>query len=141
MNLNQLADLAEQWCDDPTSGIDGVDLSREDWVGIRFAQEVRDFTTLWLTIGEITVAFEAYLSPPPPNNQDRVYELCLKRNDRTWLAHIAIDRHGDLVVRGQFPVADLTDQKIDDVIGATHELVEMTFRQIIQVGFRASDSG
>ena len=136
MNLDQVADLAVGWVNDPDSGVAGIDLSREGWLGIRFAQEVRDFTTLWLAIGDITVSFEAYLSPPPPKNPDKVYELCLKRNSSVWLAHIAIDRHGDLVIRGQFPIADLDERKLDEVIGATYELVELTFGLVIRIGFR-----
>ncbi len=135
MNSAQLVDLARTWQADPDSGVVGIDLSRDGWVGVRFEQTVRDFTTTWFSVGELTVTYEAYLSPPPRVNRAQVYELCLKRNASYWLAHIAIDRHGDLVIRGQFPVADAHEYKFDDVLGVVYELVELTFRPVVRMGF------
>ncbi len=141
MTLAELTEIAQRWLADPESGVVGIDISRSGWVGVRFAQTVRDFTTVWFAVGELTVAYEAYLSPPPRVNGERVYELCLKRNASFWLAHIAIDRHGDLVVRGQFPIADADEDKLDDVLGVVYELVELTFRPLIRIGFERSSEG
>ncbi len=137
MSSTRLAEIADRWLADPDSGVAGIDHTREGWVGVRIAQTVRDFTTIWFSVGELTVTHEAYLSPLPPSNRERVYELCLKRNAGVWLAHIAIDRHGDLVIRGQFPIADFSEEKLDEVIGTVYELVELTFRPIIELGFRS----
>ena len=105
--------------------------------GIRMAQRVRDFTTIWFDVGERTVGFEAYLLPEPPQGREAVYRLCLARNWSSWPAVIAVDRSGDLYVRGRIALTEFDRETIDRAVGSVYQVVELTFLRLVDVGFRS----
>lgn len=135
MNQRQAWDLLVE----TTLGLvadDGSDVvNAEEFEGrwaVRMAQQTRDFTTVWFTVGERTVGFEAYLLPNPSSGHHEVYRQLLARNFAMWRAHFAIDRKGDLFLVGRVPLSDLTSGVIDEVFGAVYEAVELSFRSLLR---------
>ena len=103
--------------------------------GVRFRQSVRDFTTMWLDIGDRTLGVEAFLLPDPPHNRADVYRYCLRRNATSWPVHIALDRPGDLVIVGRIGLEAVSENAIDGLLGSVYELVEVSFRPLVRLGF------
>lgn len=103
--------------------------------GVRLAQTSRDFTTLWFEIGELTVATEAYLLPPPHTNHAEVYRQALMRNDRSWPAYVAMDVTGGLYVRTRTPLVCFDAVRLEEAVGASYELVEVAFRALVTAAF------
>jgi hypothetical protein len=99
------------------------------------AQQTRDFTTIWFDVGTITIGFEAYLLPPPPHNRAEVLNHCLKRNYRAWPAYIAADDRGELYIRGRIPIAGISEDAIETAVGAVYELVEVSFKPLVRLGY------
>jgi Putative bacterial sensory transduction regulator len=130
-----LESITTQWVADPDSDVVWAGDHEGRW-GIRMAQRTRDFTTMWFDVGERTIGFEAYLLPEPPHGRAAVYRLCLARNWSAWPAAIAIDRSGDLYVTGRISLSDVDGESIDRAVGAVYEAVELTFRTIVELGFR-----
>ena len=129
-----LASITRAWVDDPDSDVVWTGEHEDRW-GLRMAQQTRDFTTVWFAVGEITIGFEAYLLPPPRYNQAEVLAYCLKRNYRSWPAYIAADDRGELYVRGRIPIANLTEADIETAVGSIYELIEISFRPLLKLGF------
>lgn len=125
------------WAADPDSDVVWAG-DHEGRRGIRVAQQARDFTTIWFDIGEHTLSVEAYLLPSPPRRQTEVYRMCLLRNASSWPVFISLDRHGDLYIRGRWPLTEVSTATIDGLVGAVYELVELTFKPLVRIGFRAS---
>lgn len=127
--------LTLEWVDDATSSVVWAGAHEGRW-GIRIRQEAREATTVWIDVGDLTVAFEAYLLPKPRFRREEVYRLSLTRNHRSWPAYISIDDQGDLFIRGRIGLSDLSRERIDQVIGAVYEVVEISFRVIARAGFQ-----
>ncbi|RPI22851.1 MAG: hypothetical protein EHM57_04785 [Actinobacteria bacterium] len=133
--LRLLTATTTRWVGDPESDVVWAGEHDGLW-GIRMAQRVRDFTTVWFDVGERTVGFETYLLPDPPHGHEAVYRMSLRRNWSSWPVAIAMDRSSDLYVKGRIPLSVLDEEAIDGAVGAVYELVELTFRTLVDVGFR-----
>lgn len=103
--------------------------------GLRMRQECREATTMWFTIGEHTVSFEAYLLPAPSQNEAEVYRHCLVRSYRSWPAALAISPQGDLYAIGRIPLAAVNETSLDEAIAAVYQVVEMSFRPLLALGY------
>lgn len=125
------------WVDDPDSDVVWAGEYEGRW-GIRLAQRSRDFTTIWFAIGERTLSVEAYLLPEPPHRREEVYRMCLQRNASSWPVTISLDRRGDLYIRGRHRLSDVSTATIDGLVGAVYELVELTFKPLVRIGFQAT---
>ncbi len=107
--------------------------------GLRMRQTCREATTVWFTVGDHTVGFEAYLLPPPPHEAEAVYRHCLIRGYRSWPAAIAIGPEGDLFVIGRIPLDALDERRLDEAIAAVYEVVEMSFPALLDLGYRTRE--
>ncbi len=125
----------ERWAADESSDVVWAG-EYEGRRGIRMAQMCRDFTTVWFDVGERTVGFEAYVMPQPPHADAAFYRYCMARNWRSWPAHLAIDDRGDLFAIGRIPLATLSEETLDGVVGAVYELIELAFRTLLRIGFQ-----
>lgn len=124
----------EAWLVDEESDVVWAGEFEGRW-GIRLVQRCRDFTTMWFTVGERTVGYEAYLLPEPPHRRDEVFRLCLVRNHRSWPAAISMDRQGDLYVGGRIALAAMSPAALDEAVGAVYETIELSFSQLVSIGF------
>jgi hypothetical protein len=110
---------------------DGGDLR---WY-VRMRGEAKEHTTIWITLGQRTLRYEAYVMPAPEENVAEVYEQALRRNEKLVGAHFAIGVEDALFLRGELPVAALTEAELDRVIGSIYSYVEQAFPTMIRLGF------
>lgn len=130
--LRLLRRVTDDWVDDPDSAVVWAG-SHDGRQGLRMSQETRDFTTIWFDIGELTVRFEAYLLPGRSGDVAEVYRRCLVRNWTSWPATIALDRDGDLYVIGRVPLEQFDEAALDRAVGSVYEVVDLTFRTLVEV--------
>lgn len=123
-----------RWVADPRSDVEWAGPFENRW-GIRLVQRVRDKTTMWFDVGDLTVGYEAYLLPDPPLGKEAVYRYCLARNATAWPSSISVDRDGDLYVRGRIPLAEFDEEALDRAVGSVYEIVELSFRTLVRLGF------
>lgn len=129
-----IVDATRSWVEDPDSSAvwSGV---HEGRLGLRMAQATRDFTTIWLDVGDLTVATEAYLLPAPRHDHAEVYRQALRRNHDAWPAFIALDVTGGLYVRSRSRLAGYSEQVLEETVGATYALVDLAFPGLVAAGF------
>lgn len=125
--------------EDPASDIVWAG-THEGRPGVRVRQTVREATTIWFDVGERTVRFEAYLLPRPAHNEAAVYRHCLVRAYRAWPATLGIGPDGDLFILGRIPLGALDEVRLDEAIAAVYEVVEMSFLQLLELGFRPREN-
>lgn len=123
------------WVSDPESDVEYAEQVDDRWA-VRMRQGVRSATTVWWTVGDRSVAAEAYVLPAPPANQAEVYRLCLLRNHRMWRCHFSLDREGAVVLTGRLKVAEVTPRSLDLLLGEIYEAVELSFRPLVMMAFR-----
>ena len=110
---------------------DGGDLR---WY-VRMKGEQKEYTTVWLSLGQRTLKYETYVMPAPLENVQQVYETALRRNERLVGAHFAIGVEDALFLRGELPLAALTEAELDRVIGSLYAYVEQTFPVLVRIGY------
>lgn len=102
---------------------------------VRMHGEAKEYITIWLTLGQRTLRYEAYVMPAPVENVAAVYEQALRRNERLVGAHFAIGVEDALFLRGELPLAALTEDELDRVIGSLYAYVEQAFPALIRLGY------
>ena len=102
---------------------------------VRMMGEEKEFTTVWLTLGQRTLQYETYVMPAPEENAEQLYEQLLRRNDRIVGAHFSIGIEDAVFLRGELPLHALTEPEIDRVLGTLYATVERHFPVLIRIGF------
>ncbi|MCU1658247.1 MAG: uncharacterized protein JWO57_2903 [Pseudonocardiales bacterium] len=95
-------------------------------------------TACWLTIGTHALEIEAFVMRRPDENRERVYEFLLRRNVRMYAVSWGIDAAGDVYLTGRLPLAAITADEIDRVLGSVLEYADGTFNQLLELGFGSS---
>ena len=127
-----LASIAAGWM--PVEAIERGEGDERRWY-VRLRGEDKEFTTVWLTLGQRTLRYETYVMPAPEENAAELYEHLLRRNDRLVGAHFSIGVEDAVFLRGELPNHALSEPELDRAIGTLYATVEQTFRGLLRVGF------
>jgi Putative bacterial sensory transduction regulator len=92
-------------------------------------------TTCSLTVGRHTLAVQAFVVRRPDENHDAVHRWLLERNLRMYGVSYAIDRFGDIYLVGRLPLAAVTPEEVDKVLGAVVENADGSFNTLLELGF------
>lgn len=102
---------------------------------LRLAGESKEFTTIWITLGQRTLRYETYVLPSPPENAARVFESVLRRNDSIVGASYSIGDEDAIYLRGELPLNSVSDDELDRVIGTLFVTVERDFPSLVRLAF------
>lgn len=102
---------------------------------VRMRGVEKEFTTVWLVLGQRTLRYETYVLPAPEENVAEFYEHLLRRNDRLVGAHFSIGVEDAIFLRGELPVAALNQHELDRILGSLYAYVEQCFRPALLIGF------
>jgi hypothetical protein len=102
---------------------------------VRLKGDEKEHITIWLTLGQRTLRYEAYVLPAPQEHVAEVYEMALRRNDRLVGAHFAIGVEDALFLRGELLLSALNEAELDRIIGSLYQYVEQTFPALIRLAF------
>jgi len=121
----------QQWLDDPGSSVEYAEEVEGRWA-VRMRQQAREATTVWFTVLERSLEYQAYVIPVPPEAVD-ILRQALVRNQRAWRAFFAIDAEGDLLLRGRLLADRVTLIELDRVLGEIHETIEFAFQPMVSI--------
>ncbi len=107
---------------------------------VRLRGEEKEHITIWFTLGQRTLRYEAYVLPAPQEHIAEVYEMALRRNDRLVGAHFAIGVEDALFLRGELPLSALNEAELDRIVGSLYQYVEQTFPGLIRLAFASKFS-
>ena len=127
-----LATMAAGWL--PVEAIERGEGDERRWY-VRLRGEDKDFTTVWLTLGQRTLRYETYVMPAPEENAAELYEHLLRRNERLTGVHFSIGIEDAVFLRGELPNHALSEAELDRVVGTLYATVEQTFRGLLRIGF------
>lgn len=102
---------------------------------VRLAGEEKDFTTVWLHLGQRALHAEAYMMPAPEENAGAVYERLLRRNRSLHGLAYAIGVEDAVFLVGEVANDSLSEGHVDRLIGSVWEYVERDFRPSLRLGF------
>lgn len=95
-------------------------------------------TACVLTIGAHALEIEAFVIRKPDENHEQVYAFLLQRNARMYAVSWTIDGAGDVYLTGRVPLASITPQEIDRILGCVLEYADGTFNTLLELGFASS---
>ena len=128
------------WLDQLASAnptVEAVDRAEGDdnrWY-VRLRGDEKEHITVWLTLGQRTLRYEAYVMPAPEENIAEVYEMALRRNGKLVGAHFEIGIEDALFLRVELPAAAISADEVDRVVGSIYAYVEQYFPTLIRLGF------
>ncbi|MFM8957571.1 MAG: YbjN domain-containing protein [Actinomycetota bacterium] len=102
---------------------------------VRLHGEVKEFTTIWLRLGQRTLRYETYVMPFPDENSAAVFELLLRRNERLVGAHYALGAENAVYLTGELVLSSLDERELDRIIGTLFATVEAQFDDLVRLGF------
>ncbi len=95
-------------------------------------------TTTSITLGEHAATINAFVARNPDENHEAVYRWLLERNRRTYGVSFAIDHLGDIYLVGRLPLAAITVEELDQLMGAVLEYSDGSFNTLLELGFASS---
>ena len=95
-------------------------------------------TACWLTIGAHALEIEAFVMRKPDENHEQVYAYLLRRNVRMYAVSWSLDSAGDVYLTGRLPLAAVSADELDRVLGCVLEYADGTFNLMLEMGFGSS---
>jgi hypothetical protein len=102
---------------------------------VRLAGEHKLATMTWLIAGDHSLQVEAFFCRQPDENHAAFYRFLLERNGRLYGVHFAVDRTGDVYLTGRLPLAAITDDEIDRLLGCVLTYSDESFNEALKLGF------
>jgi hypothetical protein len=105
---------------------------------VRLPGEHKLATMAWLIAGTHSLHVEAFFCRQPDENHAEFYRFLLERNARTYGVHFALDPAGDVYLVGRLPLAGISADEVDRLLGCVLSYAEDTFDQALMLGFASA---
>lgn len=102
---------------------------------VLLAGEKKRTVGLHLSVGERTLIAESHFMRAPDEGAAELYELLLKRNQRSYVLRFAVYDSGDVMIVGVLPLRAVTVEEIDHIAGTLLTLAEETYDSALRLGF------
>jgi hypothetical protein len=100
--------------------------------------EKKQRTTCSLVVGEHALTVQAFVARHVDENAEAVYRWLLERNLRTYAVAFSVDHLGDIYLTGRLPLAAVTPDEVDRILGSVLEYADGSFNTILEMGFASS---
>ncbi|MEP9363522.1 YbjN domain-containing protein [Nocardioides sp. CN2-186] len=95
-------------------------------------------TAVRLDVGPHALGVHAFVCRKPDENHERVYRWLLERNLKMYAVAFAVDRLGDIYLDGRLPLAAVTPDELDRILGSVLTYADESFNAILELGFATS---
>jgi hypothetical protein len=95
-------------------------------------------TTLSLIVGNHSLSLNAFVIRRPDENAEGVHRWLLERNLKLYGVSYAIDSMGDVYVAGKLPLAAVTEDELDRLLGSVLEAADGSFNTLLELGFASA---
>ncbi len=106
----------------------------ERWY-VRMRGEEKSSTTIWLTLGQLTLQYETYFMPPPQERAAECYRYLLRANLKLFGMRFAVGAEDALYLVGQMPLPALDRAELDRIVGSAYAYSERYFRPAMRIGY------
>lgn len=88
-----------------------------------------------LVVGDHALRVEAFIMRHPDENREELYAWLLTRNARMYGVAFSIDAAGDVYLTGRLPLASITPDELDRLLGSVLEYSDGSFNTMLEIGF------
>jgi len=96
------------------------------------------FTNCWLVVGTHGLLVEAFVCRKPDENHEEFDRWLLRRNSRMFAVAFALDKVGDVYLVGRLPLAGLSEDEVDRILGSVLQYADESFDTLLEIGFATS---
>ena len=95
-------------------------------------------TTVSLIVGRHSLSLNAFVIRHPDENEAGVHHWLLERNLKLYGVSYAVDRLGDIYLTGKLPLAAVTADQVDRLLGSILEAADGGFNTLLELGFASA---
>ncbi|MET8942461.1 YbjN domain-containing protein [Streptomyces sp. NPDC004542] len=95
-------------------------------------------TTVSLLVGRHSLSLNAFVIRHPDENEAAVHRWLLERNLKLYGIGYAVDRLGDIYVTTRLPLAAVTADETDRLLGQVLEAADGSFDTLLELGFASA---
>ncbi|CAM5242236.1 YbjN domain-containing protein OS=Streptomyces glaucescens OX=1907 GN=SGLAU_15725 PE=4 SV=1 [Streptomyces glaucescens] len=95
-------------------------------------------TTVSLIAGRHSLSLNAFVIRHPDENKAGVHRWLLERNLKLYGVSYAVDPLGDVYVTGRLPLAAVTPEEVDRLLGQVLEAADGAFNSLLELGFASA---
>ncbi|MEU1298958.1 YbjN domain-containing protein [Streptomyces shenzhenensis] len=95
-------------------------------------------TTVSLIVGRHSLSLNAFVIRHPDENEAAVHRWLLERNLKLYGVSYAVDPLGDIYVTARLPLASVTAEETDRLLGQVLEAADGSFNTLLELGFAAA---
>jgi hypothetical protein len=88
-----------------------------------------------LVVGDHSLRIEAFVMRQPDENRLELWTYLLQRNARQYGVAFSIDAVGDIYLTGRVPLAAVTGDEIDRLLGVVLTYADESFDTMLEIGF------
>ncbi|MFD5429595.1 YbjN domain-containing protein [Streptomyces sp. NPDC127084] len=92
-------------------------------------------TTCSLRVGRHSLSLNAFVVRHPDENEAGVHRWLLERNLKLYGVGYAVDQLGDVYLTGRLPLAVVTPDELDRLMGTVLEAADGDFNTLLELGF------
>lgn len=90
---------------------------------------------VYLNLGAHSLQLQSFFMRAPDENEAETYAFLLRRNLRTYLARFALEDSGDVLLVAVVPLAAVTVDELDRVLGQVLSVADDAFNHALRLGF------
>jgi hypothetical protein len=119
---------------------DGIDFTEpsEGVFSFSLPGERKLQTAVRVDVGPHALGVHAFVCRAPDENHEGVYRWLLERNLRMYAVSFALDRLGDIYLDARLPLAAVTPDELDRLLGSVLTYADESFNTILELGFASS---
>jgi hypothetical protein len=95
-------------------------------------------TPVRLDVGPHALGVHAFVCRKPDENHERVYKWLLERNLKLYAVGFALDAAGDIYLDARLPLASVSPEELDRLLGSVLTYADESFNAILELGFASS---
>jgi len=95
-------------------------------------------TPVRIEIGPHALSVHAFVCRKPDENFEGVYRWLLEKNMRMYAVAFGLDQLGDIYLDARMPVATVTAEELDHLLGSVLTYADESFNTILELGFASS---
>ena len=95
-------------------------------------------TTVSLSVQKHALTVNAFVARKPDENQEAVFRWLLERNRKIFGVGYALDHLGDIYLVGRLPLAAITPESLDQLLGSVLTAADGDFNTILELGFESA---
>lgn len=95
-------------------------------------------TTVSLIAGRHSLSLNAFVIRHPDENEPAVHRWLLERNLKLYGVSYAVDPLGDIYLTGRLPLAAITPDEVDRLLGSVLDAADGSFNTLLELGFASA---